>query len=48
MTVLSFTHNGQYGLDDVDVGKEVGLKSVLHQHNGLAALRQFFDGTDDG
>jgi hypothetical protein len=48
MAVLSFPHNGQHGFDDVDVGEEVGLKGVLYQSNGPTALRQLFDGTNDG
>lgn len=48
MAILSFPHNGQHSFDNVDIGEEVGLEGVLHKGEGPIALRQLFNGSDDG
>ena len=30
MAVLSFSHNGKYGFDDIHVGEEVDFKDLIY------------------
>jgi hypothetical protein len=47
MAVFPVSHNGQDGLDDVDVGEEIDLKNLIHQAYSPTALCQLFDSTNN-
>ena len=46
MTVLSCSHVGKYGFDDVHVGEEVDLEDLIHKTYCSAALSQLLHGAD--
>ena len=47
MTILPFSHDWKYRLDDVHICKEVDLENFSYQANGPLTLGQLFDGSDD-